>query len=232
MKTLRNLLVLASFLFLAFNAEAQWANNPPHIFNTNTGNVGIGINPPSYLLHVAKNMTEPAITIQNLGGIGGATYRMIDNVSGADWKFKATNLGGFKVRDQASSLDVFVIEQNSAANCIYIGSNDVIGFGTNAPFYHPFGGKLDVQGDILVQDNNAFVIVDNTLSGSNSGVCMAASGTYKGWMFYDESADYVRINCDFAGFANQLVLHSNGDVGVGTATTKTGYKLSVDGKVA
>jgi len=103
------------FAFFGMNeAIAQWNANGTHIYNTNTGFVGIGNSSPSTLLHVAKNMTEPTITVQNMGGIGGATYTMMDNVSGANWKFKATNSGGFKIRDHASGFDVFVIEQNSA----------------------------------------------------------------------------------------------------------------------
>lgn len=114
-------------------AISQWNSNGNNIFNTNTGNVGIGNNSPSNLLHVQKNMTEPMITVQNLGGFGGATYSMIDDASGANWKFKATLSGGFKIRDHANSLDVFVIEPNSAANVLYIKSGGSIGVGTATP---------------------------------------------------------------------------------------------------
>jgi len=80
-------------------------------------------------------MTEPTITVRNLGGAGGASFRMWDNVSGADWKFKATNTGGFKIRDNVSGLDVFVIEQNTASNLIYLKSGGRIGIGTPTPDY-------------------------------------------------------------------------------------------------
>jgi hypothetical protein len=114
-------------------AISQWSASGTNIYNTNSGNVGIGTSSPSTLLHVAKNMSEPAITIQNPGGSGGATYRMTDNASGADWKFKATNAGGFKIRDNSNGLDVFVIEPNSAANAIYVKSGGNVGIGTSAP---------------------------------------------------------------------------------------------------
>jgi hypothetical protein len=132
MKKLLLFIVLISIWGLN-DAMGQWSNNGTHIYNTNSGNVGIGTNLPSSLLFVAKNMTEPTITIQNLGGIGGATYTMKDNVSGAYWKFKATNTGGFKIRDQASGLDVFVIEQNSISNLLYLKSGGNIGIGTSTP---------------------------------------------------------------------------------------------------
>lgn len=126
-----------SFLMLAFifnyEASGQWTANDNDIYNTNIGNVGIGNSTPLSLLFVAKNMAEPTITVRNLGGAGGATYRMWDNASGADWKFKATNAGGFKIRDNAYSIDVFTIESGSFANAFYIKSTDNIGIGTATP---------------------------------------------------------------------------------------------------
>ena len=231
MKNFRILLVLASFLMLALSAEAQWGSNPPHIYNTNSGNVGIGITTPSTLLHVAKNMTEPTITVHNLGGSGGATYSMIDNASGANWKFKAVMDGGFKIRDHASGYNVFTIAPQSMHDAIFIGSNGVIGFGTNTP-YIKYGNKIDVKGDVSLEDANAWVEVNNSLANSNAGINFSEEGVYKGWLFYYGSGDYLRFSCDAGGWANHLVIHPTGELGIGTATTKAGYKLSVDGKVA
>ena len=111
----------------------QWNTNGNHIYNTNSGFVGIATSSPTTLLYVAKNMTEPNITVRNLGGTGGATYTMTDDASGANWKFKATLSGGFKIRDHAHSLDVIVIEPGSFANAIYIKNTGNIGIGTPAP---------------------------------------------------------------------------------------------------
>ena len=110
-----------------------------------TGNVGIGNNAPGSLLYVAKNTGEPTITVRNLGGEGGATYSMVDNLSGADWKFKATQSGGFKIRDHKYSKDVVVIEPNSASHLLYISSTDNVGIGTQAP--HP-SAKLEISSTI------------------------------------------------------------------------------------
>ncbi|HNS18342.1 MAG TPA: FISUMP domain-containing protein [Bacteroidales bacterium] len=107
------------------------------------GNVGIGNNAPGSLLYVAKNTGEPTITIRNLGGGGGATYSMVDDLSGANWKFKATTYGGFKIRDQANALDVLTMEPNSAANTLYIKTGGNVGIGKNPP-----AEKLDVAGKI------------------------------------------------------------------------------------
>jgi len=125
--------IVVLVLFGLNESMGQWGTNGNHIYNSNTGNVGIGINTPGYLLHVSKNMVAPSIRIQNAGGTGGAAFEMIDNFSGADWKFKATNAGGFKIRDHANGLDVFFIEQNSAANLLYLKSGGNIGIGTSTP---------------------------------------------------------------------------------------------------
>lgn len=147
---------LGIIIMLAFfsvnHVNGQWNTSGTNIYNTNSGNVGIGNNAPTTLLHVAKNMTEPQITVQNLGGFGGATYTMIDNASGANWKFKATLLGGFKIRDHANLMDVITIEPNSIANAIYIDANGQIAMRQNTPDGNGLNvinyttGKAAVQG--------------------------------------------------------------------------------------
>lgn len=145
MKKLAFFIILLSLSGIQ-ETSGQWATAGNHIYNTNSGYVGIGNSSPTALLHVGKNMTEPAITVQNFGGGGGATFRMTDNVSGADWKFKATNAGGFKIRDNAFSLDVIVVEANSAANALYIDETGNIGIGTGNPT-----ARLQVEsGDALI----------------------------------------------------------------------------------
>ena len=132
---MKKIIILFIILFISgyYGAHSQWNTSGNHIYNTNSGNVGIGNNSPTTLLYVAKSMTEPTITVRNLGGGGGATYTMTDNVSGANWKFKATNSGGFKIRDNANGLDVIQFEANSSANMLYINSAGSIGMGTAAP---------------------------------------------------------------------------------------------------
>jgi hypothetical protein len=132
MKTLKLLILIFSIPCLQ-EASGQWNTNGNNIYNTNSGYVAIGNNAPTTLLYVAKSMTEPTITVRNFGGAGGATYTMTDNASGANWKFKATNSGGFKIRDNAFGLDVLQLEANSAANVLYINAAGSLGVNTSTP---------------------------------------------------------------------------------------------------
>ena len=214
-------------LFFTGISEAQWSFNGTHIHNTNSGNVGIGTTTPGYLLHVSKNMVSPSIRIQNAGGSGGAAFEMIDNISGADWKFKATNAGGFKIRDHANGLDVISVEPGSAANAIYINASGFVGMGTAAPL----ANLHIVGGDGRFEESYPFLLLNSTTAGANAGIGFETSGSSTGWIFYDGSASVLRLNASSGnGYRNDIVIQSDGRVCIGTSSAATGYALSVNGK--
>jgi hypothetical protein len=145
-KSITLLVCLAYLMFMIVDhVNAQWTTSGTNIYNTNTGNVGISTTAPVKLLDVAKSMGEPTIRVYNLGGGGGATFEMQDMTSGADWKFKATATGGFKVRDQAMGIDVLTIEQSALLNALYIEAGGNVGLGFSNPLE-----KLDVNGAVRV----------------------------------------------------------------------------------
>jgi hypothetical protein len=230
MKTAKFIISITIMLaFLGLNeAVGQWTYNGSHIYNLNSGNVGIGTNSPSYLLHVRKNTTGPTIAIHNSGGIGGAQFEMIDLNSGADWKFKATNNGGFKIRDHGSSLDVIVVEPNSAANCIYVDQYGRVGIGSSSPM-----DKFHVEGDVSMHTSYPFITLDNTSTSGNAGFIFESDGAYRGWLYYNDASDHLLINAESGtGWRTDLVIKSSGDICMGTSSPAVGYRLSINGKVA
>ena len=198
-------------------STGQWNYNGTHIFNTNSGNVGIGNNSPSTLLYVAKNMTEPQIAVRNMGGVGGATYSMIDDASGANWKFKATNTGGFKIRDQAHALDVLTIEANSAANTMYINEYGFLGLGTNTP-----SQKLEVNGYVNLRNMMDYSFITYDLNGTlwpggNCGMNFRVDGNDKAWIYYSNQNNVLRLNADPTGWRNDIAISgTTGHVGINT----------------
>ncbi len=227
-------IVLAAVIALIFTVQinAQWATSGNNIYNTNSGNVGIGLSNPSYLLDVAKNMTAPTIAIRNLGGIGGAGFRIYDQISNSDWRLKSTSIGSFKLRDQLNSLDVIVVENNSAANSIFIKQGGFIGMGTTTPT-----NLLEVAKNITGPQ----IIIHNLGGGGGAGFTMiddaSSSATWKfkaiiggGFKIRDHSntLDVIVIQPNSA--ANSIFIKTGGNIGIGTNNPTS--KLSVNGKIA
>jgi hypothetical protein len=229
MRTVKFTLSIVILLgFLGLNETmAQWAPDGANIHNTNAGNVGIGVFPALTLLHVQKAMVEPTIRVQNLGGAGGATFQMGDNLSGGNWKFKVTASGGFKIRDEAFTMDVINIAANSNANALNINSSGYVGIGTTTP-----SANLHVVGgDAVIEESYPFLEMNSTLAGANAGITFLESGLDNAWIFYDESDDALRINADAgSGYRNDLIILADGRICMGTTAAATGYKLSINGK--
>jgi hypothetical protein len=229
MKTVKiTLSIVVLLAFFGFNETfGQWAADGANIHNTNAGNVGIGGFPAITLLHVQKNMTEPNIRVQNLGGSGGATFQMIDNASGADWKFKATLSGGFKIRDNANGLDVIQVEPNSAANALFINAAGYVGIGTN----NPQANLHVVGGDIKINDTYPFLSLNSTYSSGNAGIGFFTSDASNAYVFFDDGDNVLRLNASSSnGYRNDLIIKDDGRVCIGTISAATGYALSVNGK--
>ena len=112
-------------------------NSKTALIIKSSGKIGIGVDNPDQFLDVRRAATEPTILIQNEGSNGGAGFRYIDDASGADWKVKATQYGGFKIRDQTYGIDVITLPSDSGN----------VGIGYAEP-----DEKLDVNGAIAIVD--------------------------------------------------------------------------------
>jgi hypothetical protein len=217
MKTLKiTLSVIVMLALSGLNASgqfgAQWAWNGIHIYNTNFNipntNVGIGISSPSSLLHVAKNMQEPTITVQNLGGPGGATFRMMDG-NNSDWKFKVANNRGFKIRDNKIGLDVVTIEQNAAVNAFYIKQGGNVGLGNGNPLE-----KLHINGAVTIGNTSGNLPGTIRWNGNNF---QGRNGT--GWVNLDAQASAPCLEQDIEN-STFLIATSN-------YTVPAGYNLFI-----
>jgi hypothetical protein len=129
--------LLLALTVVSGDAMAQWTTSGTTIFNSNTGNVGIGTNTPTAKLHVFSN-TLPAFTIEHATEarfqlrVAGAPVFLF-NHDGTNAVMGAQNTGGG-----------LRITTNGTPRISILASGNV-GIGTNTP-----GEKLHVVGNVQV----------------------------------------------------------------------------------
>ncbi len=192
------ILIASIFFCLTTNTQAQWTTSGNDIYNTNTGNVGIGLN-PAVILHIkASNAVATPLTFLR------ASY----NTSGYSTDIQTQFWGGiagnnllkFKLCDGTAAGQIEVMTLTGAGN---------VGIGTASPV-----AKLEVMaaahGDKLLTMGSADAnfklnIIPFVIGAGNIGYHFRP---------YDLGADYTGLTID-----------SYGKVGVGT--TSPGAKLDV-----
>jgi hypothetical protein len=103
--------------------SSAWSTNGNHIYNTNSGNIGIGTSSPTSLFHLKNSLstsTTNIFSIENTGlgynfysyktGASEAVYLVKDNASSGTPNIYATNNG------HGNTMDVFATGDGYAAN--------------------------------------------------------------------------------------------------------------------
>ncbi len=212
---------VAAFCFLGLTTLAyaqQWATTGNDIYNTNTGNVGIGTTTPGSRLEVGDvnpvfrlSDTSSSSNARNWAignGFGGASYGML----------------GFYISSVQGSAP-------ATTPSVVMDKSGNVGIGTTGPasLLH----VLKANGDNVVNEatNNgaaaAFRLVGKTLGGT-AQAWNQAMNAYTGngeWALLDGTAQRLPIIVEKNATDYTLYLKSGGNVGIGT--TSPGAALDV-----
>jgi hypothetical protein len=246
---------LLSILCLCFTfLQAQWTTSGNNIYNSNSGNVGVGTSSPGTYakLSVAGNSTaRVSIEVQNTNSGGNASlYFQNDRGNFAAYGGILTggsadgngNLIGvsrpdrtYLISDGASSLGLvagtltaqpFVLGTNNAER-MRIDASGNVGIGTTAPGY-----KLDVNGGLrgggfIADAGAAFGATDPIFYNVN----LASPST--NYAFTQNTAGTTVFNGSLVQFrtgnSNAITISTTQNVGIGTTNPQA--KLAVNGDI-
>jgi hypothetical protein len=226
---MKQLITLLTILLIADSKlSAQWTTSSTNIYNSNTGNVGIGTTAPNAKLQVIGN----AIIGQN---IAGANAVRVDVTSGASTQDAKIDFGYYTTFDVShwnmgrwgvdGSFRISDYSGGSEANRLTINTAGNIGIGTSTPVE-----KLNLKdGNLSITSSNAAL---NTVMGTMKISYLTTPNAYAGIAGRTNGGGLDQLDLLFYtafGTASEKmrIMSNSGNVGIGTAAPA--YKLDVNG---
>ena len=209
----KTFLTLIIFFSIFHTVQAQWKNGT-NIYNTNTGNVGIGTTDPTERLTVA----DPTLAYDATIGIVKLKFDSGNGGGGLGFEKETFNTGGLRFYTQYG--------WGTMVEKMRITSMGNVGIGTTSPT-----AKLHMLNVYDLNNNIALKLFYQGTWGTPdyaSNFRFMDIASTEGSKILQLNGYGMGIGCDPPAYLSPDKLYVNGNMGIGTTDPK-GYKLAVDG---
>jgi hypothetical protein len=192
----------------ASGGVSPWTVSGNNIYNSNTGNVGIGVSAPAAKLHLAGLMKIDGGQVDIDDNI--AKVRLLFNASPKGYFSLSSSTGDIQIGTNVGSNDMGKLQlETKSSPRLTIEPDGNIGIGTIAPNY-----KLDVRGDIYTEGNlrieDGYLRINNTTNTKNWQLSNSASLGGR-LLFLQQGLERVVFQNDGnVGIGGDLPLTNNG----------------------